>query len=207
MAQTSAGTPEYSEQHLDAFLDRLLKTADQSVYKYIDLALHQNAQHNLPKLLELLAHGAVTGGFDNGGAKTRQHDFDGTVVRSDTPCAISRALGRHLRQLDFEAIPTQFDAVFEELHSLARSDQLLPRQADVSIDIHDWRFSGDPDTTWALHTNLARGTNMAFKFLTVCIVADGCRLAVAAEPVHGEEHLPELVDTVLTEVADWVDIH
>lgn len=206
MAQTPAGTPEYTEQHLNAFLDRLLTTADQTVYEHIDLALHHNAQYDQLQFLDLLAHCAITGEFANGGAKTRLHESDGTVVRGDTRCPISRALGRHLRQLDFEAVTSQFDAVFAALHSLARSGRLLPRQADVAIDVHDWRYYGDPDTAWVLHTNLARGTNTAFKFLTACIVTDGCRLTVAAEPIRDDDHLPQLVELVHTEAAEWADI-
>jgi hypothetical protein len=206
MAQTPAGTPEYTEQHFNAFLDRLLTTADRTVYEHIDLGLHHNVQYDQAQLLDLLAHCGLNSEFANGGAKTRRHETDGTVVRSDTRCPISRALGRHLRHLDFASITSQFDAVFEELHSLTRNARLLPRQADVAIDIHDWRYYGDPDTGWVLHTNLARGTNTAFKFLTACIVTEGCRLTVAAEPIRDDDHLPRLVDLMLTAAAEWVDI-
>lgn len=206
MAQTPAGTPEYTEQHLNAFLDRLLTTADQTVFEHIDFGLHHNAQYDQAQLLDLLAHCGITGEFANGGAKTHRQASDGSVVPSDTRCPISRALGRQLRHLDFPAIMTQYDAIFKELHTLARSARLLPRQADLAIDVHDWRFYGDPDTDWVLHTDLDRGTNTAFKFLTACIVTPELRVTVAAEPIHDDDHLPELFDVVLTQAANWVDI-
>lgn len=206
MTQTPAGTPEYTEQHLNVFLDRLLSTADQTVFEHLDLGLQHNAQYDQSQLLDLLAHCGLSREFANGGAKTRRHESDGTVLPSDTRCPISRALGRHLRQLDFDTIMTQFDAVFEDLHTLARSARLLPRQADVAIDVHDWRYYGDPETPWVLHTDLARGTNIAFKFVTACIVTPEFRLTVAAEPVREVDHLPRLVDFVLTQAAEWVDV-
>lgn len=206
MAQTPAGTPEYSNRHLNAFLDRLLTTAEQTVFEHIDLGLSHNAQYDHSQLLDLLAHCAIAGEFANSGAKTRRQATDGTILPSDTRCPISRALGHHLRTLDTEAITTQYGAVFETLHSLARTARLLPRQADVAIDVHDWRYYGDPDTEWVLHTNLARGTNTAFKFLTACIVTDDLRVTVAVEPIQDDEHLPELVDHVLAQAADWIDI-
>lgn len=206
MLPTPAGTTEYTDDRLNGFLARILDTIDRTIRPCLDLDVNHNATHTEAELLELLAHCGLTHEFANGGAKTRQHDADGTVVPSDTRCPISRALGRHLRQLDFGAITSQFDAVFEKLHDLARTARLLPRRADVAIDVHDWRFYGDPDTPWVQHTNLARGTNTAFKFITACIVTPELRLTVAAEPIRDDAQLPELVDFVLTQAADWVDI-
>lgn len=43
MTQTLAGTSMSSERHLNAFPERLLTTADQTVFKHINIGLGHNA--------------------------------------------------------------------------------------------------------------------------------------------------------------------
>lgn len=206
MTPTPAGGVEYTDGRLNAFLDRVLTTFDRTVLPHLDLEVHHNATHTQPELLELLAYCGIHRAFANDGAKTRRQSTDGTVIRSDKRCPISRALGRHLRGLDYWHVVTQFDTALEALLSVARTARLLPRMADVAIDVHDWLFYGDPETPMVADTHFENGTDLAFKYVTACIVTDELRLTVAAEPVTDHAHLPAIVDLVLTRAADWVDI-
>ena len=207
MAQTPAGTPEYTQHRLNAFLDRFLTNADRTVFSHIDLGLHHNTQYEQSRLLDLLAHCAINGEFANGGAKTRRvaaGDFSG--LRSDRRSPSAKALGYHLRELNREAIVDQFEQGLEELHRLARQARLFTTPIDVAIDVHDWLFYGDEETAMVANTNPSQGTATAYKFVTACVVTAGLRLTVAVEPLAAKKELPEALGTVIDHARDWVDI-
>lgn len=207
MHPTPAGGIEYTDDRLNAFLDRVLTTADQLVFDHIDLGLGHNAQYEQTDLLDLLAHCGIADEFANGGAKTRRMVTDADPpFRTDRRSPLAKALGHHLRDLDRDAIVEQFTAVFEAVRSLAEKARLFTGPVDVAVDVHDWLFYGDQETPMVGHTNLSRGTNTAFKFLTACIVTDGVRLTVAVEPIGGEIDRVEALDRALEETAAWAEI-
>lgn len=207
MHATPAGTPESSDELLNACLDRLLTTADRTVFEHLDLELGSNAQYEQADLLELLAHCGVTDEFANGGAKTRRLVAgDVPDLRTNRRSPLAKALGHHLRALDREVIVEQFEDAFTAIRRLATKARLFTRSVDVAIDVHDWLFYGDEETPMVSHTNLSRGTNRAFKFLTACIVTDGLRLTVAVEPIGGGTDVVEALDRALDAATAWADI-
>lgn len=207
MHPTSAGTPEYTDDRLNAFLDRILTTADKTVFEHIDLGLHHNAEYEQPDLLELLAHCGIADEFANGGAKTRRvADGELTGLRSDRRSPIAKALGHHLRELDRDEITDQFEAVFAEIRRLAAKARLFTRPVDVAIDVHDWLFYGDEETDMVLTTDPSQGTTTAYRFVTACIVTDGLRLTVAVEPLVARDELQTAVRTIIQQTREWVDI-
>lgn len=129
-----------------------------------------------------------------------------TGLRTDRRSPSAKALGHHLRALERDTVSEQFEAVFDEFHRLAAKARLVSRPVDVAIDIHDWLFYGDPATEMVSHTNLSRGTNTAFKFLTACIVTDGLRVPVAVEPIGEDTDHVDALDRALQEATEWVEI-
>jgi len=139
MARPPAGTAEYTEHNLNACFDRLLTTADRTVFSHIDLDLQHNVQYDQSQLLDLLAHCAISNEFANGGTKTRRVDGDDvTRLRSDHRSPLAKALGYHLRTLDRPTVREQFDRALEAEHRLAQQVRLFTQPVDVAIDVHDW---------------------------------------------------------------------
>ena len=207
MSNTPTGAPEYTEQTLNTFLDRVLSTADTTVFRHLDLDLHHNARYDQSRLLDLLAHCGVSGEFANGGARTRRVESgDRSRIRSDRRSPDAKALGHHLRALDREAIAGQFDKAFDAFHGLARRARLFDRPVDVAIDVHDWLFYGDEDTEMVANTNPSQGTSTAYKFVTACVVTDGLRLTVAVEPLAAKKDLPDALSAVIETAQEWVTI-
>ena len=207
MHPTPAGGIEYTNGRFNTFLDRLLTTADQTVFGHIDLELGHNAGYEQADFLELLAHCGIADEFANGGAKTRRvATGEMTGLRSDHRSPSAKALGHHLRGLERDAIVEQFAEVFDEFRRLAAKSRLFTRPVDVAIDVHDWLFYGDEDTEMVANTNPSQGTATAYKFLTACIVTDGLRLTVAVEPIgEGIDHVSAL-DRALHETTQWAEI-
>jgi len=77
-----------------------------------------------------------------------------------------------------DAVEPQFDRVQQDLFKQAAADRLFTRPVDVAIDIHDWLFYGDDDTDYVLTTKRHKGTNLAFRFATICVVVDGIRFCL-----------------------------
>lgn len=207
MSHTPAGIAEYTDEHLNSFLHRLLTTADKTVFRQIDLALPENAQYDQSTLLELLAYCSVHGEFVNDGAKTRAITTGAdTPIRTDQRCPIARILGHHLRKLDREAVGSQFQTVFDDLCNLAARARLFTAPVALAIDIHDWLFYGDKQTEMVANTNPAQGTDKAFKFVTACVVTDGLRFTIAVEPVATKREKADAIEAVLQQAKKWIDI-
>lgn len=207
MTRSPAGTSDFSDHHLNTFLERFLTTADKTVFKYIDLGLNHNAQYEQAELLELLAHCAIADEFANGGAKTRRiADGELTDLRSDRRSPTAKALGHHLRGLEHDQISAQFEAIFDEFRRLGEKARLFTHSVDVAIDVHDWLFYGDETTEMVANTNPNQGTATAYKFVTACVVVDGLRVTLAVEPLPAKDELSATVEAVIRRIREWVDI-
>ena len=121
---------------------------------------------------------------------------------------LAKSLLYHLRQLDADAIDAQFDGVRDRLFQALRSLRLLPSRVDVAIDLHGWRFYGSADTDHVLITYPDLGTNRAYCFATLCIVAPGIRftLDVLAMDANGFRAKQEAVRSLIAEARRYVSI-
>jgi hypothetical protein len=159
--------------------------------------------------LEVLSRIAFDQEFANTGGKTVQLDRSEPVdVTSTARNPLAKSLLYHLRQLDADAIDAQFDGVRERLFQTLRSLRLLPRRVDVAIDLHEWRFYGAADTDHVLITYPALGTNRAYCFATLCIVAPGVRFTLAVLPMdaNGFRAKQEAVRSLIVEARRYVSI-
>lgn len=206
MSPTPAGGITYTKDRLNAFLNRTLSTFTTTVHPHLDLDIHHNASHTQTDLLELLAHCGIHREFVNDGARTHHIETDGTAISSTERSPKSRALGRQLRALNYWDVTAQFVAARDALLELADTARILPARADIAVDMHAWLYYGAEDTPMVADTHYENGTNLAFKYVTACIVTDEFRVTVAAEPITTKDHLSWLLELVLVEAAKWVDI-
>jgi hypothetical protein len=206
MHTTPAGGIAYTDDRYNAFLNRIFDSVHTVIAPHLDLDIHHNATHTQPALLELLAYCGIHEEFVNDGAKTHRLSRDHTALPTQKRSPNSRALGRHLRGLEYWTVTTQFDHARTALLKLARTARLLPDRADIAIDTHDWLYYGRADTPMVGETHYENGTDLAFKYVTACLVTPELRLTLAAEPITTDSHLPVLLEHVLGQAAEWVDI-
>ncbi|MFB6266172.1 MAG: transposase [Halodesulfurarchaeum sp.] len=207
MPITHADAATYSDERLNCFLNRILETVDQSVFPYLDLQLHHNAQYAESELLHLLTHCSLENEFANTGAKTRAVQTDTDVsLRSDDRSSVAKALGYHLRELDRDDVSHQFDTVFEQIRDLAQRARLFTSPVDLAIDVHDWLFYGEEATEMVANANPSQGTDTAYKFLTACAVAPEARVTVGIVPLADKTVIPAAIDEVVAQAREWVDI-
>lgn len=207
MSNTPAGAATYSDEHLNTFLERLLTTAEEIVFPHFDLEISENGTNEESQLLDLLAYCSIHGEFANNGAKTRGiTDGEPATLREDKRHPLARALGYHLRDLARDTVAEQFQACLDELCTIVEQTRLLTTPSCLAIDIHDWLFYGDEDTEMVANTNPDQGTDLAYKFVTACVVSEGLRFTVAVKPIGEDDELATAVEEVLKQAREWVEL-
>jgi len=147
--------------------------------------------------------------FANTGGKTLQLDRDEQVdVTSTARNSLAKSVLYHLRNLSTDAINAQFDGVRNRLFEVLRSQRRLPAHVDVAIDLHEWRFYGSVDTDHVITTYPDLGTNRAFCFATLCIVAPRTRFTLAVLPMdaNGFRAKREAVRSLLETASEYVSV-
>ncbi|ELZ63973.1 transposase IS4 family protein [Haloferax prahovense DSM 18310] len=133
---------------------------------------------------EILSRIAIDHEFANTGGKTLQLERDEQVdLTSTARNPLAKSLLYHLRTLSTGAINDQFDGVRDQVFEVLRSQRRLPAFVHVAIDLHEWRFYGSADTDHVITTYPALGTNRAFCFATLCIVAPRTRFTLDVVPM------------------------
>jgi hypothetical protein len=179
------------------------------LYPKLDFDIKPCGTYTREDFEKVLSRIAFEQEFANTGGKTCQLNRDDpTDGLLPTRNSLAKSLLYHLRQLEQDAIDTQFDGVRTRLIQHAREQRLLPDLVDVAIDIHDWRFYGNKETDHVLHTRPDQGTDRAFRFATLCIVAPSIRFTLAVVPLeaNGFEAKREAVRALIEEAREFIRI-
>ena len=163
---------------------QVCRAASPLVYPALDFDIKPCGTYTREDFEQVLSRIAFDQEFANTGGKTVQLDRSEPVdVTSTARNPLAKSLLYHLRHLDADTIDAHFDAVRDRLFQVLRSLRLLPARVDVAIDLHEWRYYGTADTDHVLTTYPDLGTNRAYCFATLCIVAPGVRFTLAVLPM------------------------
>jgi hypothetical protein len=179
------------------------------LYPAVDFGIKPCGTYTREDFEQVLSRIAFDQEFANTGGKTVQLDRSEPVdVTSTARNPLAKSLLYHLRHLDADAIDAQFDGVRDRLFQVLRSLRLLPPRVDVAIDLHEWRFYGSADTDHVLITYPDLGTNRAYCFATLCIVAPSVRFTLAVLPMdaNGFRAKQEAVRSLIIEARRYVSI-
>jgi len=185
------------------------RAASTVLYPELEFDVKPCGEYTREDFLEVLSRIAFDQEFANTGGKTLQLERDEQVdVTSTARNALAKSLLYHLRNLSTDAIDDQFDGVRDRLFEVLRSQRRLPAVVDVAIDLHEWRFYGSADTDHVITTYPDLGTNRAFCFATLCIVAPRARFTLAVLPMdaNGFRAKQEAVRSLVTTAREYVSI-
>ena len=188
---------------------QVCRAASTLVYPVLEFGVKPCGTYTREDFLEVLSRIAFDQEFANTGGKTVQLDRSEPVdVTSTARNPLAKSLLYHLRHLDADAIDVQFDGVRNRLFHVLRSQRLLPDHVDVAIDLHEWRFYGSADTDHVLITYPDLGTNRAYCFATLCIVAPSVRFTLGVYPMdaNGFRAKQEAVRSLIVEARRYVSI-
>ena len=160
------------------------RAASTLLYPNLEFGVKPCGEYTREDFVEILSRIAFDHEFANTGGKTLQLDRDEQVdVTSTTRNSLTKSLLYHLRNLSTDAINDQFDGVRQRVFEVLRSQRRLPAFVDVAIDLHEWRFYGSAETDHVITTYPDLGTNKAFCFATLCIVAPHTRFTLDVVPM------------------------
>jgi hypothetical protein len=149
------------------------------LFPELDFGVATNANYTREDFQPLLSRIAFDNEFANAGAKAYQlARGDDVSIEGTARNPLARALLYNLRDLSADGIDDQFDAVREAIFTHAARNRVFEKPVDVAIDIHDWLFYGDEETPKVANTNPDQGTNLAYKFATICIVDPDVRFTL-----------------------------
>ena len=122
---------------------------------------------------------------------------------------LAKSLLYHLRELSPDAIGAQFDGVRTATFAHARRRRAFTRLVDVALDIHEWIYSGSDDTPHVCSVNPDRGTDLAYAFVTLCIVDPAVRFTLAAKSVEANDSrtLRESIHRLVATAREFVEIN
>ena len=158
---------------------QLTSAAASLLFPALEWGVAPNATYTRADFEPVLSQIAFDNEFANAGAKayqcTRGEDV---ALETEARNLLARALLYNLRELDAASIDEQFAAVREAIFTHAGRLRGFEKPVDVAIDIHDWLFYGKAETPNVANTNPAQGTNLAYKFATICIVDPDVRFTL-----------------------------
>ncbi len=158
---------------------QVTSAASSLLFPEIDLDVASNATYTREDFEPVLSRIAFDNEFANAGAKAYQcARGDDVSLETTARNPLARALLYNLRGLGADGIDEQFDAVRKEILTHVARTRVFERPVDVAIDIHDWLFYGEEETPKVANTNPDQGTNLAYKFATICIVDPDVRFTL-----------------------------
>jgi len=188
---------------------QVCRAASTLLYPELNFETKPCGKYTREDFLEILSRIAFDQEFANTGGKTLQLDREEQVdITSTARNSLAKSLLYHLRNISTDAIDGQFDGVRDRLFEVLRSQRRLPTVVDVAIDLHEWRFYGSADTDHVITTYPDLGTNRAFCFATLCIVAPRTRFTLDVLPMdaNGFREKREAVRSLLETAREYVSI-
>ncbi|MGQ3330795.1 transposase [Halorubrum sp. FL23] len=187
---------------------QLSRAASSLLFTELDFATKPNGQYPSEDFEKVLARSAFNGEFVHTTAKglqlARSEDID---LQQRSPLA--KSLLYHLRRLSPNAIDAQFDGVRAATFAHARRQRAFTRPVDVALDIHEWLYYGSTDTPRVCAINPDRGTNLAYAFVTLCVVDPAVRFTLACESIEANDSrtLRESIRQLITTARQFVQIN
>lgn len=189
---------------------QVTSAASSLLFPEIDFGVASNATYTREDFEPVLSRIAFDNEFANAGAKAYQcARGDDISLERDARNPLARALLYNLRDLDADGIDDQFDAVREKMLTHAARARVFERPVDVAIDIHDWLFYGEEETPKVANTNPDQGTNLAYKFATICIVDPDVRFTLDSTVLEdgSTDELAAAVRQLVSTAREYVTIN
>ena len=187
---------------------QLSRAASSLLFSRLDFATKPNGVYPSEDFTQVLARSAFNGEFVHTTAKELQLlRGDELDVQQRSPLA--KSLLYHLRGLHPDAIDAQFDGVRAATFAHARHQRAFARPVNVALDIHEWLYYGSAETPRVCPINPSRGTNLAYAFLTLCIVDPPARFTLVWEAIEANDSrtLRESIRRLITTARQFVQIN
>jgi putative transposase len=136
--------------------------------------------------LKLLTYTGIHNYFAEGSSQSLRIDSSNGCPNADT-------LLYHLKKFEPQELISGFESAIDEIIAIAKKNGFLTDKIDIAIDSTDQLYYGDRNDPMVVGTKPQRGTSKAYRFATLTIVDEDCRLTIKAIPVDGVISKKEIV--------------
>lgn len=173
-------------------------------FKYIRLKRDDSTEVTKDAALRALIAAANGNEFVNDAAKNLKYKpfyDDGDILTGQN-------LTHHLRKSSREAVTRMFREANEQLFEIADNPEYFSNSGEVAIDITDWQFYGDSDSSeYVRGTKSERNYSYAWKFITLALVGTDTPLILTVLPVKDKSKVPKYVRRMLRLSMQHMDIN
>lgn len=149
----------------------LYKFAKRCVEGFLAYDVPERAIYSKDNHLKLLLTASLVNGFVEGVSRSLSGSPTGETVlsyiKTQEPCKLV----------------SLFDELVEQNVEVLKKRGKLRYSVPIAIDWHDVMYYGNPDTPMVQGTQHKKGSNYAFKYLTVSVLVDGERLIIVVLPL------------------------
>ncbi len=161
---------------------QVCRVAGSMLYPSLDFGAKANGTYPSEDFVRVLTRSAFEREFTNTSARHLQL-VRGADLDLEDRSPLAKSLLYNLGRMKPDAIDGQFDGVREEFFTQTRKARRFPTSAEVALDLHEWLYYGSNQTPMVSRINPDRGTNLAYVFVTLCIVSPSARFTLASEHV------------------------
>ena len=161
---------------------QVCRAAGTLLYPFLEFGTKANGTYPSADFARVLTRSGFEREFTNTSARHLQL-ARGIESDLEARSPLAKSLLYNLGGLDADAIGTQFDGVRDRFIAQTRTARRFPTTAEVALDLHEWLYYGSKQTPMVAQINPDRGTNLAYVFVTLCIVSPAARFTLASEHV------------------------
>ena len=173
---------------------QICRVAGSLLFPSLDFGAKVNGTYPSEDFARVLTRSAFEREFTNTSARHLQL-ARGDTLDLDDRSPLAKSLLYNLGTMDTDAIDGQFDGVRDQYIRQTRRAHRYPKTAEVALDLHEWLYYGSKQTPMVSRINPDRGTNLAYVFVTLCIVSPSARFTLASEHVAWTD-TPSLIEAI-----------
>ena len=138
---------------------------------------HHNCKYSYNDFFKLLTFAGISNGCAEGSANNLN-------FLSGERCPNGDTLLYHIKKYSTSELLESYERITDQILSMAKNRGFLKGPVDVAIDFTDQLYYGNKNDPMVVGTKPQKGTTWAFRFATITIVDDECRLTLKAIPVN-----------------------
>jgi len=173
---------------------QVCRAAGSLLYPSLNFGAKPNGTYPSEDFARVLTRSAFEQEFTNTSARHLQL-ARGDALDLEDRSPLAKSLLYNLGTMEADAIDAQFDGVRDQLIDQTKKARQFPTTAEAALDLHEWLYYGSDQTPMVSRINPERGTNLAYVFVTLCIVSPATRFTLASEYV-AQTDTPSLVGVI-----------
>jgi putative transposase len=166
----------------------------------IKLKIPYTRKYTQNDYLKLLTYTGIHNYFAEGSSQSLSIDSRNGCPNADT-------LLYHLKKFESQELISGFESAIDEIIAIAKKNGFLRSKVDIAIDTTDQLYYGDRNDPMVVGTKPQQGTSKAYRFATLTIVDEDCRLTIKAVSVDGLIPKKEIVRELVSYAKARININ